>query len=314
MNPEELVQTTHAARRYYLDNASHVSIAAELGISRFKVARMIDKARELGIVRIEIQEPVDVDTELSIALGRAFGLRRAVVIRTPGEEPRALQEALGKAAARLLEEIVVEGDMLGFTSGRTLNAMARHLTRLPASDLVALSGVAAGSVKEHSVEIMRRVATASSGASYPIFAPLLVQSPATAAALRSDPLIADAFAHFDHVTKGVVAVGSWDPPDSQLYDAAIESGIAERLVARGAVGEVAAVIYDENGRVMTDIDELTIAITADQLRRIPEVIAVAGGERKTRAVEGALTSGLVQSLVTDAALAERLLTKRLDVS
>ena len=111
MKPEELVQITHAARRDYLEDASHVSIAAELGLSRFKVARMIDKARDLGIVRIEIQEPAEIDTRLSISLTRTCKLRRAVVVRAPSREPDAVQEALGRAAAQLLEEIVVEGDV-----------------------------------------------------------------------------------------------------------------------------------------------------------------------------------------------------------
>lgn len=306
MKPDELVQITHAARRYYLEDASHVSIAAELGLSRFKVARMIEKARDLGIVRIEIQEPADIDTHLSMALARQFGLRRAVVVRVPSQDTAAVQEALGRAAAQLLEEIVVEGDMLGFTSGRTLNAMARYLTRLPACDLVALGGVA-GPVKEHSVEIIRRVAATSRGTSYPIFAPLLVKSPDTAAALRADRLIADAFDHFSRVTKGVVAIGSWDSPNSQMYDAAAEAGLANRLVAKGVVGEVAASLFDEDGNVMSDIDDLTIAITAEQLRRIPEVIAVAGGPLKTNAVRGALRSGLIHSVVTDSNLAAHLL-------
>ncbi|MHC9043245.1 sugar-binding transcriptional regulator [Microbacterium saperdae] len=267
---------------------------------------MIEKARELGIVRIEIQEPSDVDTHLSMALTRKFGLKRAVVVRTPSPEPEAIQEVLGRAAAQLLEEIVVEGDMLGFTSGRTLNAMARYLNHLPTCDLVALGGVA-GPVKEHSVEIIRRVSTTSRGASYPIFAPLIVRSATTAAALRSDRLIADAFAHFPRVTKGVVAVGSWVPPNSQLYDAADELGLAQKLVHRGVVGEVAATLYDANGAIVPDLNDLTIAITAEQLKQIPEVIAVAGGASKTNAVRGALRSGLIHSVVTDSSLATRLL-------
>jgi hypothetical protein len=42
------------ARRYYLQEQSKVDIAALLGISRFKVARLLDEARSTGLVRIEI--------------------------------------------------------------------------------------------------------------------------------------------------------------------------------------------------------------------------------------------------------------------
>ena len=48
-----LVNTVLACRRYYLDGASKSEIAAELGISRFKVARLLERARREGIVRID---------------------------------------------------------------------------------------------------------------------------------------------------------------------------------------------------------------------------------------------------------------------
>ena len=44
--PAELVMLAAVARRHYLQNQSKVEIADELGISRFKVARMLESARE----------------------------------------------------------------------------------------------------------------------------------------------------------------------------------------------------------------------------------------------------------------------------
>jgi DNA-binding transcriptional regulator LsrR (DeoR family) len=306
MGPDELAKVTHVARRHYIDGVSQVAIATEMDVSRFKIARMLEKAHDLGIVTITIAEPKLVDAELSLAVRERFGLLHALAVRTASDEPEAIQDALGHSAAELLEEIVQEGDLLGFTAGRTLDAVTRHLQRLPNCDVVALGGVA-GSVREHGVEIVRRVARVSSGESYPIFAPLFVESPATARELRAEPLLADVFARFPHVTKGIVAVGSWSPPDSQLFDAAEKAQLADGLVRRGVIGEVSATLFDADGRIVDDIDERSIAITAEQLRRIPEVIAVAGGAKKTTAVLAALRSGLVRSLVTDAALAQRLL-------
>ena len=49
--------TATVARRYYLDGASKSDIAAELGLSRFKVARLLDRARATGLVRIELDSP-----------------------------------------------------------------------------------------------------------------------------------------------------------------------------------------------------------------------------------------------------------------
>ena len=45
-----------AARRFYLEDRSKVEIAEELGISRFKVARLLEQARETGVVTITLND------------------------------------------------------------------------------------------------------------------------------------------------------------------------------------------------------------------------------------------------------------------
>jgi len=103
-------------------------------------------------------------------------------------------------------------------------------------------------------------------------------------------------------------VGSWSPPDSQLYDTAAQLGILDELLALGVQAEVCSTLLDRDGRVIEAIAARSIAISTAQLRSVPEVIAVAGGPFKGAAVAAALRSGIVKSLVTDTALAQRLLT------
>jgi DNA-binding transcriptional regulator LsrR (DeoR family) len=43
--PAQLILIASVARRYYLEGRSKVEIAEELGLSRFKVARLLDTAR-----------------------------------------------------------------------------------------------------------------------------------------------------------------------------------------------------------------------------------------------------------------------------
>lgn len=308
MGPDEKIRIAHAAQRYYLQDRSRVEIAAELGVSRFKVARMLKKAREMGIVTIDVRLPDAIDSELSIGLQHEYGLIHSIATNVPSQTPEAIRHALGSAVATLLTEIVTPEDTLGFTAGRTLDEATQLLRDLPRCDVVALGGIA-GPVREHGVEIVRRVARACGGESFPIFAPLLVQDEATAEALRADPLIQEAYSRFARVTKGVVAVGSWNPPDSQLYDSANQGSTAEDLVARGVVGEVCATLYDRDGNIDTTLDARSMAITADQLRQVPEVIGVAGGAAKIEAIRAALTAGLITSLVTDAETARALLDR-----
>ena len=75
--PEELVQTAAIARLFYLENKSKIEIAEEFGISRFKVARMLENAIRDGLIRLEIHLPAELDADLSDALRIRFGLTHA---------------------------------------------------------------------------------------------------------------------------------------------------------------------------------------------------------------------------------------------
>ncbi len=85
MGPAELVQAAAMARRFYLEGKSKIQIAEEFGVSRFKVARVLETALERDLVRIEIRVPAELDAERSDALRARYGLRHAVVVESPAE-------------------------------------------------------------------------------------------------------------------------------------------------------------------------------------------------------------------------------------
>src|SRR3954447_11016555 len=103
--PAQVVLAASIARRYYLDGRSKIEIAEELGLSRFKIARLLDVAHESGLVRIEISHPGHIDLELSVRLQDRFHLQHSVVVDTPDDDAPSLREHLGRAAAELLGEI-----------------------------------------------------------------------------------------------------------------------------------------------------------------------------------------------------------------
>ncbi|MQA63947.1 MAG: hypothetical protein GEU86_21345 [Actinophytocola sp.] len=125
LRPSELIRAAGVARRYYVNGMSKVDIADELGISRFKVARVLEEAREAGLVHIEISVPAEIDADLSDALRSAFGLHDAIVVATGDDEGSAERSQVGRVAATYLMEIIEEGDVIGLACSRTLHDMAR---------------------------------------------------------------------------------------------------------------------------------------------------------------------------------------------
>jgi DNA-binding transcriptional regulator LsrR (DeoR family) len=111
--PSEVVLAARVARQYYLEGVSKVDIADRLGISRFRVARLLDSARESGMVRIEIGLPGgSLDAGLSAELCTAFGLRQAFVFNFPDEEAE-LRHRLGAAVGQVLTDLITPQDVLG---------------------------------------------------------------------------------------------------------------------------------------------------------------------------------------------------------
>ena len=300
--------TAAVARRYYVEDASKVEIAEEYGLSRFQVARLLDRARTSGLVTITISAPGAIDVDLSGRLQRAYGLQHVVVIDTPEKDPTALRRDLGKAASALLTEIVTANDVLGLAWSRSVSAMTNALTHLLPVPVIQLTGaLARPDVEDSSVDLVRRVGRTFGGPAYFFYAPTIVPDAATASALRRVPEVARTLRQFGSVTKAVVGIGLWAPTESTVYDAT-EEDVRDALHHRGVRGEIAGAIVDGAGHpVETDLPERMICPSADQLRAIPEVLAIAYNRVRSPAVKAAVRGGLVDSLVTHASLARTLL-------
>jgi DNA-binding transcriptional regulator LsrR (DeoR family) len=306
---QERALQVHAARRYYLDDASKVQIGHELGVSRFKVARLLEQAKASGVVTISIDADGVRNPELSARLCQRLGLKHVTVVESSGDAA-SVRRHVGRAAAQVLGETLHPGEVLGLAWGRTLNEMSAALPPLPQIDVVQLTGAVGTNIDDSPVEIVRRVALRAGGTARPIFAPLIVQDATTADALRKQPEVAAAMYLFDYVTTAVVSVGSWDPPDSQLFRSIGDDG-TEALGRAGARAEVASLLVDDEGRLVSpEFQSRCLTITFEQMHAVPRVIAVAGGAQKALAVSAIVRAGLCTELVTDRALAEAVLAAR----
>lgn len=306
--PAQTVLAAKIARRYYIDGVSKRDIAAELGLSRFKVARTLERALSSGLVRIELHYDGDIDLDLSVELSAKLGLRRCLVVDSPEEDEVILRTNLGRVAAGLLEEIVEADDVLGLSWSRTLLVMRGFLRDMPPCDVVQLSGaLSRPDVDESSVELVRDVARATGGSAYYFYAPMIVPEAETARSLRLQPEVARAMARFDELTKAIVTIGAWKPGHSTVVDA-ISAADYEEARAAGVVCEIAGMQLDAQGAgADTPLSERVIGIDVERLRRVPEIVAVAYGSEKAAAVRAAVSGELITTLITHGSLARELL-------
>lgn len=302
-----LLMTT-VAHRHFIGRQTKLEIAHSLGISRFKVARLIDEAIASGVVRFIVADQEDYDTELAEALSRRYGLRHAVVVRGARFSPSEVTGALGRAAAELLEETLVDGQTLAVAWGRTLSACANALTTLPLIDVVqAIGSMAGAEYAQSSVDLVHRLAALSRGTAYPLYLPMWFEDESLVERLRSEPNVARATARFAHIDVLMSGIGAWNPSNSTLF-ATLPAAWQEQAQAAGTCADLCTVLIDPQGQaVTTPLAANVVGLSAAQIRALPTVIGVAGGLEKTDAIRAVLRGGWLTTLITDAAVAQRLI-------
>ncbi|KRE40385.1 hypothetical protein ASG74_15590 [Knoellia sp. Soil729] len=307
LGPSEAVLAAAVARRHLIEGESKVDLASSLGISRFKVARLLDAAHESGMVRIEIVSPLGIDTERSTRLREALQLQHCVVVPGSGAEA---DPGVSAAAAALLSEVATDRDVLGLPWSRSVSRMVDVLQSLPKIPVVQLSGAMVTPEEDSSsVDVVRRAGRIAGGGRHVFYSPLLLDDAASAEVMRRQPPVRKALDRVADVTLAVIGLGAWAPHVSTIHE--VLSPAERRAVTRaGAVGEAAGVFFDADGVVIdTPLTARIVGLTGSQLHGIRHVIAIAHGSDKVEAIGAAVRGDLIDSLVTTAETADLLLAR-----
>jgi DNA-binding transcriptional regulator LsrR (DeoR family) len=305
--------TSQVARLFFDRQLSKVEIASRLGISRFRVARLIDQARAQGLVRIEFRDVPDEHRALAGEIERTWGIDLCVV--AGGSAGEATSDELPAIAASVVGDLIGQGDVVGIAWGSTLAAMVRQIPARsdPTITIVQLAGSSTRIPRDRTPgELARRLADRLGAGYRPLFAPAFVESPRVRAALYREPEMRETTVLFSRLDLAVLGIGALAGDPSASHSSLLESGVLTsdeiaRLVSAGAIGDLVLLPFDGEGRfVAPELESRAVGISADELRSGPRVVAVAGGANKAPAIAGALRTGLIDVLVTDAEAGEWL--------
>jgi DNA-binding transcriptional regulator LsrR (DeoR family) len=285
---------------YYLRDMTQQEIAERLGISRPTVCRLLQRSRAEGIVRIDVVPPDGAHHRIERELEERFSLREAIVVT--GQHEAATPRALGRAAADYLDRVLKGGERIGVSWGTTLRAVVDSLRpRSLRSTVVPLvGGVGQITPGIHANDLAHGIAEALGGEVHLLHAPAIVASARVRRALMSDGAIARALTLARDVDLALVGIGALVPSSTLVRSGYFSAGQLARLRRRGGVGDICTRVFTREGVAVDGaLERRILAVELDDLRRIPQVVAVAGGPIKAEAILGALNGGLVDVLVTD---------------
>ena len=301
------------AQAHYEDGLTQQQIAERFGVSRPKVSRLLQRAKRERVVTITLVPPAGCFPDLERGLEQRYGLDEAIVVSvTDPSDLTAVKRELGPAAADWLVRSIHGDEVVALAWGLSILSMAEALPtrRFPGVTVVQLLG-GLGPVDdlEHSAELTRRVAQRLGARLRLLPAPGIVSSREAAQALRADRRIAETLALAARADIAVVGIGILSPDTVLLREGVI---VTQRdldvLRQAGVVGDVILRYLDANGTPLDlEINERIVGLTLQQLRQVPRVMGIAGGEAKHAVVRAALRGGLLDVLVTDHVTAQSLL-------
>ena len=310
---EELRLLVKVARSYYEDGLNQDAITARLGLSRSKVSRLMAQARQMGIVQISVVEPDELFLDVESRLEERFGLQEALVVETqPADSQGHVSRAVGSAAAGYLARAISSRSTIGMCWGDTLRHMVSNLTpqRHPNAQVVQIiGGIGQPDAEVHATELCRSMARALDCRLTLLPVPGIVADQRTREALLSDVHVQRAVEAFDDLDIAFVGIGAPTRDSVTMRDGSIITRTElDGLLRRGAVGDIALRYYDTSGQcIESDINDLIIGMTLEQIKQVPKVVGVSGGPQKVAAIAAALRGGIVNVLITDSVTAESLL-------
>lgn len=319
-------QAIDAAKLYYEHGLSQTEVAAQLGISRPTVSKLLQLARDKGYVTITIHDPREWEDHAIAQLKETFGLHEVRVVRpvlrtvvgrspegsaaTPANNHDDLLDELGQSAAGLLEKLVWDGISIGISWGNTMYAIAKHLRTTPLKNakIVQLKGGHSHSERStHDIDTLTRFARAFDAEALILPLPVILDSKETKDLVIQDRHIASILDAGKRTDVAVFTVGSVGQ-QSLLVNLGMLAPEEEKDIINRAVGDVCSRFYTSTGKVASPVvDERTVSITLKDLRSRPIRLMVAGGIAKAEAIRVALDMGLATHLVIDHETALRVL-------
>lgn len=312
---EEMMIISEIARLYYIEGLSQVEIAESLFMSKARVSRALKTAREQKIVEFTINYPLERSRMLEEALKKAYGLEEVrVVLDMKGYHSTEVPiKQIGEMGASYLDEVLENGDRIGVSWGKTIDQVVRHLK--PSGPRAIQVYQLVGSPNEDYVTgsqisaIAQGIARAFNGSCSLLYAPMYINNNIVRRELKKEPTIKrtlERIRSVDYVLTGIADMGA--VMAGNTWAGYLTDERRREIKAKGAVGYLCGYFIDRDGRKLNDeLNEKIVGIQFDELRRVPHVIAVAGGIDKTQSIHAAMRGGLINCLITDSRIAEKLI-------
>lgn len=319
------------AKLYYEEGLSQEDVANQKGVSRVKINRLLQMARERGIVRFLVVPKVEHAylRKIEVSLKEAYNLKDVLLI--PGREEilscglsknsqEAIIERLANSAALYLDGCLSNEDYLCINWGRVMNAVVSYLH--PSKTLTNLNvlpflGHLSSQPDAFEANRLAQEVAAGYGAKFNwLVAPAIVRNLHRQEVVRELTLVKKTLQLINSATVAITAIAPANAQSSTVVKRGWLSSVeVQRLIERGAVGEICSWWFDKDGQEIRDDKIYPIGLGLDGLKKMVKedkrVIAVVGADKeRLEPIRAALAGRIINILITDHITAQYLIELR----
>lgn len=307
---EELSLATRAAWLHFGGGLSQTDVAKRLGVTKVKAHRLISRANHEGIVKISFEGRIAECAAFEMQLSELFGLSYCEIVPDLDEAGLPVR-ALGLAGARFLtREILASANkVIGVGNGRTLASCVRLMTSVVSKNtkFVSLMGGLTRNFAANPHDVMHRLAEKTEAEAYFMPVPFFANTSEDREVMLAQRGVPEVTAIAASSALKFVGIGTAELSAQTVTAKVIEKQAMQDVRDQGGVGELIGHFFDERGRyVQTELSDRTLSVPLESLKQ-SRVVAVAGGQEKTRAIGSVLMSGLLDGLITDERTAKALI-------
>lgn len=243
--------------------------------------------------------------EMEQVLQRQLNIKKIIIVSGDSDESPWVKSELGRATANCMKKLLEGKNIIAVTGGTTMASVAEMLTPdLEEKELlfVPARGGVGEVVKNQANTICATMAEKTGGKHRAFYVPDQVSKEIYDSFIK-EPYIAEVLGLLQ--TASMVLHGIGDAITmAQRRDTSPE--ILEKIKQRKAVGESFGYYVNEAGEVVHKV--LTIGLQLDDIKNIENVIAVAGGASKSKAIRAFMKQAPSSTiLITDEGAAKQML-------
>lgn len=301
MNYEELL-ISKVAWYYYFEKMTQKNISELLGISRMKVIKLLEKAQSTGVIQFKFNTDNMNRMELEQSIKDEFNLTDVFIVPT-NPDPFKINDTIAKAASLYVSDRLTENCFINIGYGDTISKTMNNLVKDSECNISFVS--LTGGVNYYLENLNNNLSTAKF---HLIPAPLLASTKEMVEALNNEALVKDISRLVKLSSTTIVGIGGLDDNCTISKSGILNKNDLIYLEMQGAVGDVLSHFIDKDGNLIsTHYESRLISTPLDTLKELNNVIGIACGSTKVRAIKATLIGGYLDVLITDEATALQLI-------